>query len=184
MIDPATGKAICKVIVGTKADVNIAVQAARKAFTTSWGLKTNGTARARLLYKLADLLEENANEIAALEALDNGKPFTRARFAEIPHAVECIRYFAGWADKVQGNVIETSEAEFVYTRREPIGVIGQIVPWNFPCKYQQTPPLHSSLFSNHVRISDYSIDLFLSFFLSHLGRATYVHMYYVCVRAY
>lgn len=138
VIAPVTGEKICNVAVATKGDVDIAVKAAREAFNTSWGLKANGTTRARLLNKLADLLEVHANEISALEALDSGKTFRRVRHGDLIHIINCIRYFAGWADKVQGNTIETSDAELVYTRREPIGVVGQIIPWNFPRKCQNS----------------------------------------------
>ena len=77
-------------------------------------------------------MEQNADQLAAIEALDNGKTFNWARTTDVDHSIRCTRYYAGWADKVQGKTIETSEAKLVYTRHEPIGVVGQIIPWNFP----------------------------------------------------
>jgi len=84
------------------------------------------------MYKLADLLEEEAEELAALETLDNGKPISDSRAADIPLVIQCIRYYAGWADKIQGDTIPIAGDFFCYTRREPVGVVGQIIPWNFP----------------------------------------------------
>ena len=77
-------------------------------------------------------MEKNAESLAALEALDNGKTFKWARTTDVDHSIRCIRYYAGWADKILGQTIETTEAKLVYTRHEPIGVVGQIIPWNFP----------------------------------------------------
>jgi aldehyde dehydrogenase (NAD+) len=88
--------------------------------------------RGRLMYKLADLLEQEADELAALETLDNGKPIRDSRAADIPLVIDCIRYYAGWADKIQGSTIPIRGNHFCYTRREPVGVVGQIIPWNFP----------------------------------------------------
>lgn len=82
--------------------------------------------------KLADLMERDKETLAALESLDNGKTFTWAMRADVAHSIQCIRYYSGWADKVHGQTIETSEAKLTYTRHEPIGVVGQIIPWNFP----------------------------------------------------
>ncbi|KAI0033622.1 aldehyde dehydrogenase domain-containing protein [Vararia minispora EC-137] len=132
VINPTTGKTITKVSEATKADVDDAVRAARKAFQTVWGLNMPGSDRSRLLGKLADLMEAHSDELAALEALDNGKTFGWAKTVDVTAAIECIRYYAGWADKVHGKTIETSEAKLAYTRHEPIGVAGQIIPWNFP----------------------------------------------------
>ncbi|KIK63993.1 hypothetical protein GYMLUDRAFT_241217 [Collybiopsis luxurians FD-317 M1] len=132
VINPATGKPITKVSEATPKDVDIAVDAAHKAFRTSWGLNAPGSTRARLLSKLAQLMEENQQELAALEALDNGKTFSWAMSVDTAFAIETIRYYAGWADKILGQVQETDERKLTYTRHEPIGVVGQIIPWNFP----------------------------------------------------
>lgn len=77
-------------------------------------------------------MDKHADNLAALEALDNGKTFSWARKTDIDHSIRCIRYYAGWADKIHGHTIETSEAKLTYTRHEPIGVVAQIIPWNFP----------------------------------------------------
>lgn len=130
--NPVNGKVITSVAAGTAADIDIAAQAARKAYKERWGLKVPGAQRGRMLNKLADLLEANANEFAALEALDVGKAFKTARMADVPGSVAVIRYYAGWADKIQGKTIETNEKKMAYTRHEPIGVVGAIIPWNFP----------------------------------------------------
>jgi aldehyde dehydrogenase (NAD+) len=84
------------------------------------------------MYKLADLIEEEADELAALETLDNGKPISDSRAADIPLVIDCLRYYAGWADKIEGRTIPVRGEYFTYTRREPVGVVGQIIPWNFP----------------------------------------------------
>ena len=117
---------------GTAKDVDRAVSAARRAYETSWGLKVPGPRRGELLNKLADLMERDADELAALEALDNGKTFNWARGADLSMSIATLRYYAGWADKIHGQVIETHEGKLSYTRHEPIGVVGQIIPWNFP----------------------------------------------------
>ncbi|KAI0638767.1 aldehyde dehydrogenase [Trametes polyzona] len=132
VINPSNGKLITKISEGTPKDLDAAVDAATKAFDTVWGLHTNGVERSRLLNKLADLMEQHADTLAALEALDNGKTFGWARKTDVDHSIRCIRYYAGWADKILGQTIETSEAKLTYTRHEPIGVVGQIIPWNFP----------------------------------------------------
>ncbi|EMD35409.1 hypothetical protein CERSUDRAFT_139148 [Gelatoporia subvermispora B] len=132
VINPATGKVLTKIAEGTSKDVDIAVQAAHKAFDTTWGLNTPGSERGRLLYKLADLIEKHAEEFAALEALDNGKAFNWAKMADVGLSLGIWRYYAGWADKVHGETIETASNQLNYTRHEPIGACGLIVPWNFP----------------------------------------------------
>ncbi|TFY75045.1 hypothetical protein EWM64_g8967 [Hericium alpestre] len=128
----ATGKTITQVAEATADDVNRAVVSARKALDTVWGLKCPGAERGRLLSRLADLIETHQNELAAIEALNSGTPFMSAKFLDMSVAVASLRYNAGWASKVQGKVIETTENKLVYTRREPMGVCGQISPWNFP----------------------------------------------------
>ncbi|KAG1733659.1 putative 1-pyrroline-5-carboxylate dehydrogenase [Suillus paluster] len=132
VINPVNGKVITSVAAGTAADIEIAAQAAKKAYKERWGLKVPGAQRGRMLNKLADLLEANADEFAALEALDVGKAFNMARRSDVPGTVAVLRYYAGWADKIQGKTIETNENKMAYTRHEPIGVVGAIIPWNFP----------------------------------------------------
>ncbi|KAI0812785.1 aldehyde dehydrogenase [Irpex lacteus] len=131
-VNPVTGEVITKVYAGTTEDVDIAVAAAKRAYKSSWGLKVPAYERGRLLGKLADLLEEHKDELAALEALDAGKLFLHTSLFEVPTAIQVARYFAGWADKNFGQTIETSESKFAYTRHEPIGVVAAVAPWNFP----------------------------------------------------
>lgn len=128
-INPATGEVIANIAEADAADVDLAVKAARTAFQT-WR-NVNPAERGRLLNKFADLLEANTEEFATIESLDNGKPKT-ASFGDIYLVLECIRYYAGWADKIQGKTIPVNNENFVYTLHEPVGVIGQIIPWNFP----------------------------------------------------
>ncbi|KAI0791845.1 aldehyde dehydrogenase [Abortiporus biennis] len=132
VINPSTGKVITKISEGTPEDIDIAVKAAHHAFDTVWGLNTPGAKRGALLNKLASLMEAHFDELAALEALDNGKTFSWASRADVPSSIDTIKYYAGWADKIHGSTIETTEDKLVYTRHEPIGVVGQIIPWNFP----------------------------------------------------
>ncbi|KAJ7150513.1 aldehyde dehydrogenase [Mycena crocata] len=132
VINPTNGKKIAAVSVGSSKDVDIAVKAAQKAYKTTWGLKCPGSTRGKLLTRLADLLERDTEQFAALEAINVGKPFLVAKNNDMAGVVKCIRYFGGWADKVQGNTIETNENKLAYTRHEPYGVVGQIIPWNFP----------------------------------------------------
>jgi phenylacetaldehyde dehydrogenase len=136
--NPATGEVLAQIAEGDREDINRAVQAARNAFENGpWPLLT-ASERGRLIWKLADLLEENLEEFAELESLDNGKPLTIARAADVPLAVDLFRYMAGWATKIEGNTIPisvpyTPGAKYLaYTLREPVGVVGQIIPWNFP----------------------------------------------------
>ncbi|KAF9219696.1 Aldedh-domain-containing protein [Gyrodon lividus] len=136
VINPTHGKVITSVSEATPKDVDIAVDAAQKAFDSVWGLNTPGSQRSILLNKLAALMQEHADELAALEALDNGKTFNWARNADVAGSIDCIRYYAGWADKVVGQVQETTEAKLTYSRHEPIGVVGQIIPWNFPPAFE------------------------------------------------
>ncbi|KAI0292050.1 aldehyde dehydrogenase domain-containing protein [Multifurca ochricompacta] len=132
VINPSTGKVITSVAEGTAKDVDRAVKAAKRAFTESWGLKVPGSQRGQLLNKLADLFERHSDELAALEALDNGKTFNWAKAADVAMSIGVLRYYAGWADKIHGQTIETHEDKLAYTRHEPFGVVGQIIPWNFP----------------------------------------------------
>ncbi|KAK1230877.1 hypothetical protein PQX77_006016, partial [Marasmius sp. AFHP31] len=132
VINPATGKPITTVSVGTGKDVDIAVDIARKAYKTSWGLKVPGIQRGKCLEKLASLIEANLDELAALESLNVGKPFAMSKNMDVTFTLQVLRYFAGQADKIHGETIETSEQKFAYTRREPYGVVGAITPWNGP----------------------------------------------------
>ena len=131
-INPATEEKIADVAEGTAEDVDLAVRAARRAFEDSEWSRMDARDRGRLLNRLADLIEENAEELAALETLDNGKPIRDSRAADVPLVIDCLRYYAGWADKIQGDTIPVRGEFFTYTRREPLGVCGQIIPWNFP----------------------------------------------------
>jgi len=132
VINPTTEKVICKVHEATEEDVDIAVAAARKAFNPgSEYRKLSTAARGKLLLNLADLFEKHVDTLASIESLDNGKSITMAR-GDVGAAVGCLRYYGGWADKIHGKIITTQEGTFNYTKREPIGVCGQIIPWNFP----------------------------------------------------
>jgi aldehyde dehydrogenase (NAD+) len=135
-INPATGEVIARVAEADKADVDRAVVAARKSFESGPWSKMPAAERGRLLYKLADLIEQNKDELAALETLDNGKPISDSMNADVPLTIACYRYYAGWADKIEGKTIPISGPYFCYTRHEPVGVCGQIIPWNFPLLMQ------------------------------------------------
>ncbi|KAJ7591159.1 NAD-aldehyde dehydrogenase [Mycena floridula] len=114
-------------------DIDLAVAAARKAFKTTWGLNTTGFERSRLINKLADLIERDSQELAELEALNTGKPVQIARDFDIGDSIQCLRYYAGWADKLTGQTIEIdNKVKTAFTRHEPVGVCGQIIPWNYP----------------------------------------------------
>ncbi|PYY14085.1 MAG: betaine-aldehyde dehydrogenase [Acidobacteria bacterium] len=131
-IDPATGEVLARVAEGDKADIDAAVKAARRAFESGPWAKMSASERGRIMWKIADLLEQHTEEFAELETLDNGKPISVSRVADVPLAVDLFRYMAGWATKIEGSTIPISGPFFAYTRREPIGVVGQIIPWNFP----------------------------------------------------
>lgn len=132
-INPATTEVLAQVAEGESEDINRAVAAARKAFESGPWPKMTPSQRGRLLWKLADLLEAHAEEFAALETLDNGKPIKYAKGGDVPLTVDHFRYFAGWASKLEGETIPVSIPNmFTYTLREPLGVVGQIIPWNFP----------------------------------------------------
>ncbi|AMV38253.1 aldehyde dehydrogenase family protein [Planctomyces sp. SH-PL62] len=131
-INPATEQEIAQVAEGTAADIDLAVKAARKAFDSGPWAKMDARDRGRLLYKLADLIEANIDDLAALETLDNGKPLKEARHGDLPLVVDVFRYYAGWADKLAGDTIPVRGPYFCYSTREPVGVVGQIIPWNFP----------------------------------------------------
>jgi aldehyde dehydrogenase (NAD+) len=135
-INPSTGEEICHVAEADAADVDKAVRAARAAFDQGPWRKTNASERGRLLHRLADLIESHSDELARLETLDSGKPLSIAKAVDVAKSAACYRYFAGWADKVQGKTIPIDGDFFCYTRHEPIGVVGQIIPWNYPMLMQ------------------------------------------------
>ena len=133
--NPATGEVMAQVAEGDREDVERAVKAARRAFESGPWPDMSASQRGRLIWKLADLIDAHTEEFAQLESLDNGKPVTIARVADVPLAADLFRYMAGWATKVEGNTIPISAhgGKFLaYTLREPVGVVGQIIPWNFP----------------------------------------------------
>lgn len=131
--NPATGEALTEVALAGVADVDQAVAAARQAFETGPWARLSGAERGELLWKVADLIERHADELAELETLDNGKPLRVARYGDVPFAARHFRYYAGWASKLEGSTIPVSiPNQLVYTRREPMGVVGLIIPWNFP----------------------------------------------------
>ncbi|KAL2782858.1 aldehyde dehydrogenase [Aspergillus keveii] len=130
VINPTNEKVITSVHEATEKDVDTAVAAARAAFEGAWRQVTPSE-RGRYLNKLADLMERDIDTLAAIESLDNGKAFTMAK-GDTANAIGCLRYYAGWADKIHGQTIDTNPETLTYTRHEPIGVCGQIIPWNFP----------------------------------------------------
>src|SRR5450432_1129300 len=134
--NPATGDVLANVAEGDREDIDGAVKAARAAFETGPWSRLSPAARAKMIWKLADLIEKYQEEFAQLESLDNGKPLSVARVADVPLTVEHMRYYAGWATKIEGNTIPLTLAGpakyLAYTVREPVGVVGQIIPWNFP----------------------------------------------------
>ena len=131
-VNPVNEQVIAEVAEADTADVDAAVKAARAAFDSGPWSRMDARDRGRLMNKLADLMEANLEELAALESLDNGKPIRDARAADLPLSIDCLRYYAGWADKLTGDTIPIRGNYFCYTRREPVGVAGQIIPWNFP----------------------------------------------------
>ncbi|KAJ7058929.1 aldehyde dehydrogenase [Mycena amicta] len=132
VVNPSDGSYVTKVSEATPADVDTAVLAAQKAFDTVWGLGVSGAQRGELLYKLAVLMQRDVDELSAIESLDVGKTFWYSRNIDVPFSIQLIKYYAGWADKITGDTIETDERKLAYTRHEPFGVVGQIIPWNFP----------------------------------------------------
>ncbi|GMV23613.1 MAG: aldehyde dehydrogenase [Acidimicrobiia bacterium] len=131
VVNPATEEVIAEVASATAEDVDAAVKAARAAFEGPWS-QMSARERGRLVYKLGEQLMAEADEVARLETMHNGKPITESRHVEIPMAAECLQYFAGWADKFHGETVPVKGGQLVYTRREPLGVVAAIVPWNFP----------------------------------------------------
>ncbi len=133
-INPATEEILTQVAEASAADVDRAVQSARRAFEDRSGpwRKLSASERGRLIWKLADAVEKNIDELAELETLDNGKPIFESRYVDMPMVIDVLRYYAGLATKIHGETINTFETAFTYTLREPVGVVGLIVPWNFP----------------------------------------------------
>ena len=136
--DPATGETLARVAEGEAEDINRAVKAARRAFDEGPWSRMTTSERGRIIWRIGDLILEHLDELAQLESLDNGKPFAVARAADVPLAADLFHYMAGWATKIEGNTLSLSVpympgANFhSYTLREPVGVVGQIIPWNFP----------------------------------------------------
>src|SRR5437899_2971638 len=133
-INPATGEVLTQIVEASAEDVDRAVAAARRAFEDRSGpwRKFSASERGRLIWRLADLVEKNIDELAELETLDNGKPIFESRYVDMPMVIDVLRYYAGWATKIHGETINTTETAFTYTLREPVGVVGLIIPWNFP----------------------------------------------------
>jgi acyl-CoA reductase-like NAD-dependent aldehyde dehydrogenase len=132
-LNPANGETLVEVALAGAEDVDRAVAAAREAFDKGPWSRLSGEERAQFLWKTAELIERYADELAELETLDNGKPLRVARRGDIPFAARHFRYYAGWAGKLEGNTIPVSiPNQLVYTLREPMGVVGLIIPWNFP----------------------------------------------------
>src|SRR5437764_878371 len=133
-INPATGEVLTQIVEASADDVDRTVKAARYAFDDRSGpwRKMSASERGRLLWRLADLVEKNIDELAELETLDNGKPIFESKFVDMPMVVDVLRYYAGLATKIHGETVNTFESAFTYTLREPVGVVGLIIPWNFP----------------------------------------------------
>jgi acyl-CoA reductase-like NAD-dependent aldehyde dehydrogenase len=133
-VNPATGEVLTQIAAASSADVDRAVGAARRALEDRNGpwRKMSASERGRLIWKVADLLEKNIDEFAELETIDNGKPIFESRYVDMPMVIDVLRYYAGLATKIHGETVNTLETAFTYTLREPVGVVGLIVPWNFP----------------------------------------------------
>src|ERR1700747_3440270 len=129
--NPAAGQVIASVAEGNEVDVDRAVAAARRAFEGPWRTM-RAAERGHILLRLVDLMKKHADEIAALESLDAGKPISGVLRQDLPAAIDTLTYYAGWADKISGEVVSTRDDALTYTVREPVGVVAVIVPWNFP----------------------------------------------------
>ena len=130
-LNPATEQVIASIAEGNEVDVDRAVDAARRAFEGPWRTM-RAAERGHILLKWADLLKKHADELAGLESLDAGKPIAAVLRQDLPAAIDTLTYYAGWADKISGEVVSTRDDALTYTVREPIGVVAAIVPWNFP----------------------------------------------------
>ncbi|OLE66074.1 MAG: betaine-aldehyde dehydrogenase [Acidobacteria bacterium] len=131
-INPATEETLTRAAEGRAEDIDRAAVAARKAFEEGPWAKLSGSDRGRILWKIGDLLEARVAEVAEIETLDSGKTITESLRVDVPMAADCFRYFAGWASKIEGETVPVRAPFFNYTLREPLGVVGQIIPWNFP----------------------------------------------------
>ena len=131
-INPATEESIADIAEAGEADVDLAVKAARSAFDKSKWTTMNQSERGRLLWRIADIMTEKADELALLETLDTGKPISESRNIDVVEAIDVFRYYAGWATKIEGSTIPAKGNYFTYTLREPLGVVVAITPWNFP----------------------------------------------------
>src|SRR5256885_9264725 len=133
-INPATGEVLTQVGEASPEAIDRAVSAARRAFEDRSGAwrKMSASERGRLIWRLADLVEKHIDELAELETIDNGKPIFESRYVDMPMVIDVLRYYAGWATKIHGETVNTFETAFTYTLREPVGVVGLIIPWNFP----------------------------------------------------
>jgi aldehyde dehydrogenase (NAD+) len=133
-VNPATGEVLTQVAEAGAHDVDQAVAAARKAFDDVGGAwrKMSASDRGKILWRIADLVEKNIDELAELETLDNGKPIFESRYVDMPMVADVFRYYAGWATKIHGETVNTFNHAFTYTLRDPVGVVGAIVAWNFP----------------------------------------------------
>ncbi|WP_019377459.1 aldehyde dehydrogenase family protein [Virgibacillus halodenitrificans] len=132
VVNPSTEEVLARVSEAQKEDIDLAVKAARQAFEEGEWRTITAAERSHLIYKFADLIEQNREELAQLESLDNGKPYSVALTDDIDGTVEHFRYYAGWATKVLGQTVPISQDYLNYTEHEPVGVVGQIIPWNFP----------------------------------------------------
>src|ERR1700733_3205614 len=132
--NPATGEILTQIAEGGVSGVNQAVAAARRAFDDVSGpwRKMSASERGKVLWRIADLIDKNIEELAELETLNNGKPIFESRYVDMPMVADVFRYYAGWATKIHGETVNSVETAFTYTLREPVGVVGLIVPWNFP----------------------------------------------------
>ncbi len=129
--NPSTGETVATVAEGSAEDIDRAVKAARAAFEGPWS-KMHPADRGKLVYKLGELVRTHARELAEIDAIDAGKPVTNSLRVDIPAAIDCFEYYAGWADKVHGETVPVRGPHFTYLLRQPVGVVGQIIPWNFP----------------------------------------------------
>ncbi|HBZ11683.1 MAG TPA: aldehyde dehydrogenase family protein [Bacillus bacterium] len=132
VLNPATEEKIAEVYEAGEGDIDLAVSAARCAFDKGEWTRMDAASRSRLIYKFADLIEEHREELAQLETLDNGKPYAVALADDVDGTVQHFRYYAGWATKIEGKTVQVSPDYLNYIVHEPIGVVGQIIPWNFP----------------------------------------------------
>lgn len=131
VLNPANEEVIAVVSEAQAEDIDLAVEAAQKAFEGAWSTM-EAAERSRIIYKLADLLEEHREELAQLESIDNGKPYQTALADDVDGTVQHFRYYAGWATKITGQTVQVSKDYLNYIVHEPVGVVGQIIPWNFP----------------------------------------------------